>query len=249
MFLPFFIFACQTEPDYVLPSDEIPPVQSLITDDSPQTPPEPGNDGDVSETPPPNDAFADTEGLCKPVSSSLQRHPELKSKGIDITSTLSIKEGAGALLIEIVRNDPQKGNVAVFNVSCNMAVSLNYRIPMGIGDVYAVFFADTNGDGPTEDDIMARSELIDTSKAGTLTQKITLEKGASIAPLTLPFAPLEQSSGGSENLPDPVGEPSAGLPEPQNTEEGEAVDTDLPPPIKDSGAPPKEVLDTDEPVK
>ena len=249
MFLSFLFLACQTEPDYVLPSDEIPPVQSLMSDGSPEKPPEPGNDGGVTETPPPNDAFEDTEGLCKPVSSSLQRHPELKSKGIDITTSLSIKKGAGALLIEVVRNDPQLGNVAVFNVSCNMAVSLNYRIPMNIGEVYAVFFADSNGDGPTEDDVMARSELIDTSKPDALTQKITLEKGSSIAPLTLPFAPLQSRESGSESLPPPVSEPSAGLPEAQDTTKDINSNPDLPPEVKDSGAPPKEVLDTNEPVK
>ena len=229
----FFLFlsACFSEPQYTLPEPEAQTQPSLLGDEAP---PEPGNDGMNGEEkpPPPNDEFSDSEGLCRPVASSLRRYPAVMQTGIEVSTELTIKEGSGALLIEVVRKDPEKGSLVVYNVSCNLAVSLKYRIPKNIGSVYAVYFADKAGDGPTEDDIVGMSELIDTTKEGTISHSITLKKGNSIAPLQLPFFPITEAapvsgepSNDDASLPPPVNEPETGLPEP----------------VEDAGKPPKKV--------
>ena len=238
----FFLFltACFSEPQYTLPEPEAQTQPSLLGD---ETPPEPGNDGmdadGEDKPPPPNDEFSDSEGLCSPVASSLRRYPAVSQTGLEVSAELTIKEGSGALLVEVVRKDPEKGSIVVFNVSCNLAVSLKYRIPKNIGSVYAVYFADKAGDGPTEDDIVGMSSLIDTSKEQTISHSITLKKGSSIAPLQLPFFPVTEEvqpvveppkSDGS--LPPPVNEPETGLPEP----------------VEDAGTPPKEVPNIEEAV-
>ena len=236
----FFLFlsACFSEPQYTLPEPETQTQPSLLGD---ETPPEPGNDGMDGEEkpPPPNDEFSDSEGLCQPVASSLRRHPAVMQTGLDVSAELTIKEGSGALLVEVVRNDPDKGSLVVFNVSCNLGVSLTYRIPKDIGSVYAVYFADKAGDGPTEDDIVGMSALIDTSKEEAIRHSITLKKGNSIAPLQLPFFPITEqsqaaveSSKNGDSLPPAVNEPEMGLPDP----------------IDDAGTVPKEVPNIEEAV-
>ena len=230
--------ACVSEPQYTLPEPEAQTQPSLLGDEKP---PEPGNDGmgEEEKPPPPNDEFSDSEGSCSPVSSSLQRYPAVNQTGIEVSSELSIKEGSGALLVELVRLEPDKGSVVVFNVSCNIAVSLKYRIPKNIGSVYAVYFADKAGDGPTEDDVVGMSALIDTTNHEPISHSITLEKGTSIAPLQLPFFPIAESSPAvpnspksDGNLPSPVNEPEEGLPDP----------------IDDKGSSPKEVPNIEEAV-
>ena len=236
----FFLFlsACFSEPQYSLPEPETQNQPSLLGD---ETPPEPGNDGMTEEDkpPPPNDEFSDSEGLCSPVASSLRRHPAVMQTGLDISAELTIKEGSGALLVEVVRKDPEKGSLVVFNVSCNLGVSLKYRIPKNIGPVYAVYFADKAGDGPTEDDIVGMSALIDTSKEEAVVHSITLKKGNSIAPLQLPFFPISEAaqvvrepSNNDDSLPPAVNEPEIGLPEP----------------IDDGGDAPKEVPNIEDAV-
>ena len=160
--------------------------------------------------------------------------------GLKVSTELNIKEGSGALLVEVVRKDPEKGSVVVYNVSCNLAVSLKYRIPKDIGSVYAVYFADKAGDGPTEDDVVGMSEPIDTSKEEPISHSITLKKGNSIVPLQLPFFPISEAkqevappkNNDDGALPPPINEPENGLPEA----------------VQDSGIPPKEVLNTEEAV-
>ena len=237
MFL-LFLNACFSEPQYTLPEPEAQTQPSLLGD---ETPPEPGNDGTNGEEkpPPPNDEFSDSEGLCRPVASSLQRYPAVVQTGLEVSAEMTIKEGSGALLVELVRKDPEKGSLVVFNVSCNLAVSLKYRIPKNIGSVYAVYFADKAGDGPTEDDIVGMSELIDTTKEEAITHSITLKKGNSIAPLQLPFFPISEGAQptddapkGDGSLPPPVNEPETGLPDP----------------IEDAGEVPKEVPNIEDAV-
>ena len=234
----FFLFlsACFSEPQYTLPEPEAQNQPSLLGD---ETPPEPGNDGMDGEKkpPPPNDEFSDSEGLCRPVASSLRRYPAVVKAGLEVSAELTIKQGSGALLVEIVRKDPEKGSLVVFNVSCNLAVSLKYRIPKNIGSVYAVYFADKAGDGPTEDDIVGMSALIDTSKEEAIAHSITLKKGNSIAPLQLPFFPIAEETQAvddppqkDDSLPSPVSEPEIGLPDP----------------IEDAGSVPKEVPNIEE---
>ena len=237
----FFLFlsACFSEPQYTLPEPEKQNQPSLLGD---ETPPEPGNDGMNGEDkpPPPNDEFSDSEGLCRPVASSLRRYPAVMTNGLEVSAELTIKNGSGAMLVEVVRKDPEKGSLVVFNISCNLGVSLKYRIPKDIGSVYAVYFADKAGDGPTEDDIVGMSELIDTTKEEAITHSITLKKGNSIAPLQLPFFPITESeqvmpepAKNNGSLPPAVNEPEIGLPEP----------------IDDAGEAPKEVPNIEEVVE
>ena len=236
MFL-LFLSACFSEPQYTLPEPETQTQPSLLGD---ETPPEPGNDGSNGDEkpPPPNDEFSDSEGLCRPVASSLRRHPAVMQTGLEVSAEMTIKEGSGALLVEIVRKDPEKGSLVVFNVSCNLAVSLKYHIPKNIGSVYAVYFADKAGDGPTEDDIVGMSPLIDTTKEEAIAHSITLKKGNSIAPLQLPFFPIGEGA-----QPAAVSKDEGALPPPVNEPE-----TGLPDPIEDDGAAPKEVPNIEEAV-
>ena len=227
MFSMFVFLACFSEPQYTLPESEESKQPSLLGDDPP---PEPGNDGMSPDErpPPPNDEFSDSEGLCKPVASSQRRYPAVATTGLEVSTELSIKEGSGALLVEVVRLDEEKGSVVMYNVSCNLAVSLKYRVPKNIGSVYAVYFADKEGDGPTEDDIVGLSQVMDTTSEQAFTHKITLKKGNSIAPLQMPFLPIAEEREvpvppptANDSLPNPVNEPEAGLPKAIN-DSGEA---------------------------
>jgi hypothetical protein len=233
-----FLWACLSEPQYTLPELKSQKSPSLLGDDPP---PEPGNDGMIEENiPPPNDEFSDNGGLCRPVSSSMKRFPAVSETGIEVSTDISIKEGSGALLVEVVRQDPEKGSVVVYNISCNRASSLKFFIPKNIGSVYAVYFADKGGDGPTEDDLVGVSDLMDTTQEDSFSHSIFLEKGNSIAPLQLPFFPIAEEKNelappppsGSDNLSPPINEPEEGLPDP----------------IQDSGAAPKEVPNIEEVV-
>lgn len=245
------LWACLSDPQYILPKD--PNSQKLLdyeegsSDGSVQhpmladgPPPEPGNDGmgEQERRDPPIDEFADTDGACEPVASSLNRHPAVAKTGILVNTTLNIKEGRGAMLVEIVRHDPEKGSVAVFNISCNLAVSLKYYIPKDIGPVYAVYFADKVGDGPTQDDPMGISPVMDTTKEGPFSHIISLSKDNSIAPLQLPFLPIhEEKDEKQANPPDPVEDIPPPTAEPE---------TGLPPPIIDQGEPPPLVPNIEE---
>lgn len=234
-----FLGACFSEPQYTLPESESQKQPSLLGD---ETPPEPGNDGMNGEKkpPPPNDEFSDSEGLCSPVASSLRRYPAVAQTGLQVAAELSITEGTGALLVELVRNDPEKGSVVVYNVSCNLAVSLTYRVPKNIGSVYAVYFADKAGDGPTEDDIVGMSDVIDTTKGEAVSHSITLKKDNSILPLQLPFFPISEEK---QDISPPDNQDNGSLPPPVNEPE-----TGLPEAVEDRGAAPKEVPNIEEAV-
>jgi len=179
---------------------------------------------------PPEDAIPE-EAHCQPIPSAVRNFPKLQSDVIAVRAEIKNAEELGALLVEIVRHDEEKGSIAVFNVACNLVTQIDYQIPKNIGSVYAVYFADVDGEGPSEDDIIGMSEIIDTTKEKEIRHTITLKKGMSLTPLTLPFLPWRQDVvapqqiGNEDQLPPPINEPEPGLPDP----------------VQDTGKPPKEV--------
>ena len=228
------LWGCLSTPDYTL-SDlsnqgvEPTGIESAM---NPTTDPPILEDG---EQKPSTDSVVAVESRCQPLDSSLRRFPNLESEGVEVRADVTYGEVSGAMLVEIVKNDPDKGSVTVFHVTCNLVKQLSYRIPSGIGEVYAVYFIDQEGNGPSEDDLIGMSAPMDTAKASEVNHTISIQQGTSLEPLVFPFLntqPAGTDSGGG--LPPPINEPEAGLPDP----------------IQDDGTPPPMDRDTkDSPQK
>jgi|GEM_PF-6392158 len=136
--------------------------------------------------------FLDTEaskGKCTRVLSPSTPPQKVGSSKLTVLSKTKLPDTGGALLVEIVANKPKHGNVVILNLNCDFAAQLQYELPKEIGTVYAVYFIDQNGDGPSEDDIRGISPPIDTNIETEYSFTLSLAKDADISPLSLPFIP------------------------------------------------------------
>ncbi len=204
------------------PQDNI--AQDNIPQDVSATPsqvlPTPNNPDTATETTPPSEGITNEEpekvvpyvdletsvGSCKSLLSPKTYTPTVGQKTIKITSSTKMLDTGGALLVEIVENNPQKGSVVLINFNCEFAANLKYELPTNIGTVFPVYFVDQNGDGPSEDDIRGIGPAIDTTDTDDRTFSINLAKESDISPLSLPFIPMNLLA--ADDQPDNITLPS-----------------------------------------
>ncbi len=204
---------------------------------NPQAPPE-------SQDPPSHGNIEEAETGCTLLFKSKSYFASRMKNAFSLESTTTPDYADKKILIEIVRHRPEEGSIVLYNFSCTPP--LNLELPSDIGPVYAVYFIDQNGDGPSKEDILGRSPLIEPEEQKTISLTISMKEGNDISPLTFPFMPLSKTTTYERppyeanpttelppplaepeaNLPPPVAEPEAGLPEPLAEPEG-----NLPPPV------------------
>ncbi|MEC7987439.1 MAG: hypothetical protein VX278_19880, partial [Myxococcota bacterium] len=141
-----------------------------------------------NQNPPPHGNVQNTGSGCS-FSSLSKEGLGNKRDQITIRSSVAPENQEHNILIEIVRDDPQRGSVVLHNISCFPSDTQQYQLPRNIGPVYAVYFRDSNRNGPSLDDLRGRSPLIDTEKESRFSFTLQLEENADVSPLRLPFLP------------------------------------------------------------
>ena len=225
--------ATQGEPaspkEGLLPARENPSEDSLIP-----------KEANTDQPPPPNGNIQEKSQDCS-LLSGRKNSPSINIEdSITVRSSTTPRYPDNKILIEIVRPSPQEGNVALYNFSCPPSDEFQYNLPSDIGPVYAIYFLDENGGGPSQQEILGRSPLIDPKIEESLSFSVKLEKNADLSPLTLTFEPKAKKR--EYELPNPIAEPDANLPPPLAEPEA-----NLPPPLAEPEAnlpPPRKRSDT-----
>ena len=172
--------------------DALPP----LDDKTPENPPSEDANGEGTPAIEGSEEFVpyldleNSEGSCTPIRSQQTYALKKDAPVVEVFSSTKLVDVGGALLVEIVQNHPQKGSIVLINFNCERAAKISYSIPTKMGTVYAVYFIDQNGDGPSEGDIRGISPAIDTTEPKREEFTIRLAKGSSIDPLQLPFIPV-----------------------------------------------------------
>ena len=148
MFSLLIWMACFSEPEYTLPEPEaqeanqagisqgLGPIDGEGGMNPSENPPLEEAEMNAMEQPP-NDVIQ-REAHCQPIPLAIRNFPKLTPDAIDVRAAIKSIEESGALLVEIVRHDEERGSIAIFSLTCNLVTQVRYQIPQNIGSVYAV---------------------------------------------------------------------------------------------------------------